>query len=125
MTPRPAPERALPASPLVEVVVALRALLADERRAIARLDLESLDSITARKQAIVDELSRLQAAGAPPGADEARALAAARVDLAASSSLLRTAVAAVDAALGIEQDAGYDRMARRLARTRPMRVVAY
>jgi hypothetical protein len=121
----PAPDRPHPTSPLAEVLIALRALLADERRAVARLDLESLESITARKHDVVEELSRIHAAGVKPGSDEARTIAAARVDLAASSALIKTAVSAVSAALGIEQDVGYDRMARRHARTRPLRTVAY
>lgn len=124
MTSRPAADRP-PTSSLAEVLVALRALLADERRAIARLDLESLESITARKQAIVDELGQLQATGKAPGAEEARAIAAARADLVASSALIGAAVSAVATVLGVEQDGRYDRMARTHARTRPLRTVTF
>lgn len=125
MTARPAPASPRPATPLVEVLDALRAVMADERRAIARLDLESLEAINTRKHALVEELGSLHATGALPTADEARAIAAARVELAASAALLSTAVAAVSAALGLEQDGRYDRLARQHARTRPLRAVAY
>lgn len=125
MTTRPASARPRPTSELVEVLDALRALMADERRAVARLDLESIESIGARKHALVEDLTRLQAAGRRPEPEEARAIAAARLELAASASLIGTAVAAVAAVLGIEADGRYDRLARTHARTRPLRTVAY
>lgn len=125
MSSAPAPDRRPPTSELVEVLDALRAVMADERRAIARLDLESLEAITARKHVVLDELTRLSAAGRTPTADEARAITATRIDLAASASLLGTAVAAVATVLGFEPDDRYDRLARCHARTRPLRVVAY
>ena len=110
---------------MVDVLIALRAVMADERRAIARLDLAALEDLTARKHAVVEDLARLQATGAVPSADDARTIAATRLELAASSSLLGTAVAAVASVLGIESDDRYDRLARCYARTRPLRVVAY
>ncbi len=125
MTHAPAPDRPAPASELAEVLIALRAVMADERRAVARLDLEALETISARKQEVALELARLQAAGRPPSADEARAIGLARAELAASRSLLSTAVAAVGAVLGVEADGRYDRRARCHARTTPFRVVAY
>ena len=121
----PDPERPPPASELAEVLIALRAVMADERRAIARLDPEALETISARKHAVVQDLGRLMAAGQPPTADEARAIELARAELAASRSLLSTAVAAVGAVLGLEPDGRYDRRARCHARTTPFRVVAY
>ena len=125
MSERPAPRATHPTSELVEVLSALRALMADERRAVARLDLESIEAIGARKHALVEDLARLQSSGWRPDADEARAIAATRLELAASSSLLGTAVAAVAAVLGLEADGRYDRLARCQVRTRPLRVVAY
>jgi hypothetical protein len=125
MTSRPAPDRARPASPLSELLAALRAVMADERRAVARLDLESIESIGARKHALAVELARLQATGCRPDPEDARAIAATRLELAASSSLLGTAVAAVAAVLGLEPDDRYDRLARTHVQTRPLRVVAY
>jgi hypothetical protein len=107
------------------VLTALRAVMADERRAVARLDLESIEAIGLRKHALVEDLARLQSAGCRPDPEEARAIAATRLELAASSSLIGTAVAAVAAVLGIETDGRYDRLARCQAQTRPLRVVAY
>lgn len=125
MATTPAPARRRPASELVDLLAALRAVMADERRAVARLDLESIEAIGARKHALLDELARLQAAGHRPDPDEAQAIAATRLELAASSVLIRTAVDAVGALLGLEADGRYDRLARCHAGTRPLRVVAY
>ena len=125
MSDRPAPA-CPPASPLADLLAALRAVMADERRAVARLDLAAIESAAARKQALAEELLRLHGTLAAPTADEARAITAARVELAASMSLLGTAAAAVSAVLGHEPDGGrYDRLARRHSPTGSVRVVAY
>ncbi|HVV85930.1 MAG TPA: hypothetical protein VHE35_22880 [Kofleriaceae bacterium] len=125
MSPGPAPDRPRPTSELVEVLIALRAAMADERRAVAKLDLDSLESITSRKHHAVEELGRLMASGWKPSAEEAEALHATRIDLAASCALIGTARTAVAAVLGLEADDRYDRLARCHARTRPLRAVAY
>lgn len=125
MSPTPAPEPSPPASELARTLVELRAVMADERRAIARLDLAALDEVTARKRAIVDALSGLRARDHRPSPAEAEAIHMARVELAASASLIGAASEAVTSLLGYEADDRYDRLARCHARTRPLRVVAY
>ena len=124
MTPPTAPAPS-PASPaLAEVLRALGAVLAEERRAIARLDVEAIEALTARKQAIVDDLARLHATGATPAPADVHAITAARIELGVSAALVGTALAAVAAVLGYEDDGRYDRQARCQARTRPLRMIA-
>jgi hypothetical protein len=125
VTTQPAPDGPAQTSELVAVADALRALMADERRALARLDVDVLDATTERKQALLEQLAALRAAGQRPTADEARALTAARLELATSAALVGAALTAVGALLGYEPDDRYDRLARCHARTRPLRVVAY
>lgn len=124
MSNAPAPETS-PASELARVLVELRAVMADERRAIARLDLAALDEVTARKRTIVDTLSGLRARQHRPSPVEVEAIHHARVELAASATLIGAASEAVVAMLGFESDDRYDRLARCHARTRPLRVVVY
>ena len=47
-----------PNADLVETLVVLRAVMADERRAISRLDVDAVQALTARKHAIVAALER-------------------------------------------------------------------
>ncbi len=125
MTAQAAHDRPATASALVAVADALRVAMADERRALAALDPVALEAATARKQPLLDELARLHARPERPTPDELRALTAARLEVAASATLVGAALTAVAAMLGYESDDCYDRLARRHTQSRPLRVVAY
>ncbi len=115
---------------LVEILERLRAVMAEERRAIARLDLPVLESLTARKRSLCDELAATAADAGAPGdrGNEDRGLrrlvARTRFELGASAALIAAASEAIAAALGEERDDRYDRSARRHVATRPIRVLA-
>lgn len=124
MSSTPAPDQPPAPSALVEVLATLRTVMAEERRAVAGLDLAAIDALNLRKQAVVDQLAGLHAAGRPPSAAEVSAIAAARVELGVSAALVAAALEAVAAVLGYEPDGRYDRQARRHSSTRPLRVMA-
>jgi hypothetical protein len=118
----PAPS---PAPGLADVLECLRAVMAEERRAISRLDSPALELVTARKRSLCLELEAAQrAAPRPLGAELRRLLVRTQIELGASFVLLQAATEAVAAALGVEQDDCYDRAARRHATTRPLRKIA-
>lgn len=116
MTPRPS-------SPvdLVETLVELRAVLADERRAVARLDLAAVTALTERKHAIVAALEQL--APAPPDGELRRLLTRTRLELAANAALLAAARDGVAAVLGRTPDDCYDRRARRHSASQSLRTL--
>ena len=70
-----------PNADLVETLVVLRAVLADERRAISRLDVDAVQALTARKHAIVAALERH--AATPLDGERRRLMARARLELTA------------------------------------------
>jgi hypothetical protein len=109
---------------LATTLAGLRELLAEERHAIAKLDVALLEALTARKRELVQELG---AAGAGLHAHDpvlGRLIMTARVELGANAALIAAACEAVSAALGIEPSASYGRTARTYATTRPMRIIA-
>jgi hypothetical protein len=111
---------------LVEILESLRAVMAEERRSIARLDMPGLEAITARKRVLCSELSGVIGAGEPsfdPGMR--RLVARVRVELGANAALIAAASEAIASALGVERDDRYDRAARCHTQSRPMRVIAY
>ena len=124
MSSTPAPEQPPAPSALVLVLGALGTVMAEERRAVAALDLAAIESLTVRKQAVADQLAVLHAAGRTASAAEVGAIAAARVELGVSAALVAAALEAVAAVLGYEPDGRYDRQARRQSSTRPLRVMA-
>jgi hypothetical protein len=111
---------------LAEILESLHAVMADERRAIARLDMPALETITACKRVLCTELAAATAAGSTsPSKDERRLLARVRVELGANAALIAAASDAIAAMMGIDRNTGYDRTARSTVTTRPMRVIAY
>jgi hypothetical protein len=109
------------------VVTELGHVLTRERNAIANLDLELLKSAEADKERLAGAIHAILAAGLPT--DPARRdellsqVRRVRNDLHANALLVTAAAEAVRAALGFEEVSGYDRLARRAAPTRPMRVL--
>lgn len=110
-----------PNADLVETLVVLRAVLADERRAISRLDVDAVQALTARKHAIVAALERH--AATPLDGESRRLMARARLELAANAALLNAAKDGVAALLGRTPDDCYDRKARRQSTTQPFRTI--
>ena len=111
---------------LGELLAALRAVMADERRAIARLDAEAIEELTARKHETAEALAaacRSRRTPLEPALE--RQVAVVRAELGASTALIAAAKEAVAAALGREPPTSYDRCARTRAVMRPLRVVAY
>ncbi len=98
--------------PLAEALELLRTIMADERRAIARLDLDAIAELTARKQALAPALTTA-ADRATRDPALARLVVQLRIELGANAALLRAASEAVAVLLGQEPNQGYDRMARR------------
>jgi len=88
----------------------LRALLAEERRAIGKLDHERLAWLAEQKRHLAQQLATVRIADASPAAREI--LAAIQIDAQATAMLANVAAEAVRALLGREQT-GYDRHARR------------
>jgi hypothetical protein len=89
----------------------LRAVFADERAAIAKLDHDALASLFEAKQRLVTELGNLRAKATPDA--ELRALfQTIRVEAHATALLANNANAAINALLGRESS-GYDRRANR------------
>lgn len=110
-----------PAADLVETLVVLRAVMADERRAISRLDLAAVESLTARKHALVEALERH--ATTTLDGEGRRLLARVRLELSANVALLAAAREGVAALLGRTPDDRYDRRARRQTSTEPLRTI--
>lgn len=110
-----------PPTALAEALAALRAVLADERQALASLDVAALDGLTARKEAILAALT--PHAPLTPTTAEARLIVAARVELAANAALLAATTEGVSALLGHGPDERYDRHARCYAATQPLRTM--
>jgi hypothetical protein len=122
-----------PTADLVDTLVVLRAVMADERRAIARLDLAAVDELTARKHAIVAALERHERherherlerpGGVRLDGEARRLLTRTRIELSANAALLAAASEGVAALLGRTPDGRYDRQARCYASTQPLRTI--
>ncbi len=97
---------------LLDILTALRAVLAEERRAIACLSLDALDDLAVRKRELSDALASCRNAGPPPDRDTARLLEVTRVDLGANAALIAAARDAIQHALGIPCGDSYGRSAR-------------
>lgn len=110
-----------PAADLVDTLVVLRAVLADERQAISRLDLAAVESLTARKHALVEALERH--ATTTLDGEGRRLMARVRLELSANVALLAAAREGVAALLGRTPDDRYDRRARRQTSTEPLRTI--
>src|SRR5689334_5796607 len=99
------------------VVTELGGVLIRERNAIANLDLELLKSAEADKERLAGAIQAILRGGLPT--DPARRdellsqVRRVRNDLHANALLVTAAAEAVRAALGFEEVAGYDRLARR------------
>jgi hypothetical protein len=101
----------------------LRAMFADERRAIACLDHARLVQLAEHKLLLSTRLGEARAAAPASIAPQLRMLlAAVRAEAQATAMLASAATEAVRALLGIEQT-GYDRLARRTA-TSSLRLLA-
>ena len=93
----------------------LRAMFADERSAIAKLDHARLVYLAEHKQHLAARLAEARAAAPASIEPQLRmVLAAVRAEAQATAMLANAATEAVRALLGIEQT-GYDRHARRTA----------
>ena len=103
----------------------LRALFAEERAAIAKLDRLRLGQLAELKQDLARRLEEARAQ-APATLDrEVKLLfTAVRAEAHATAMLARAATAAVRALLGIEQT-GYDRRARQLQAAAPRLLTTY
>jgi hypothetical protein len=100
----------------------LRATLAEERRAISRLDHERLEWLAAQKRRVAQQLA--DARTAEPLTPDLRDLfEALRVEVRATAMLARTAAEAVRALLGVESTGGYDRYAKKTTTTGPVRLL--
>ncbi len=110
---------------LVDILDRLRGVMAEERSAISRLDLATLEAITPRKRDLCAELAALRpAALAERDPKLARLVARVRVEIGANAALVAAAGDAIAAALGREEGDRYDRAARIHCDTRPLRVIA-
>lgn len=92
----------------------LQGILADERRAIARLELPTIESLTERKLALIAALSAV-GDHARRDPELARLVNRLRLGVAANASLLATAKEAIAVLLGHDPSPGYDRRARSAA----------
>ena len=88
----------------------LRALLGEERRAIAKLDHERLSWLAEQKRHLGNQLAAITPGTCSPAAKEI--LAAIKLEAQATAMLANIATDAVRTLLGREQT-GYDRRARR------------
>ncbi len=114
-----------PPSSLADVLERLRAVMAEERRAISSLDLTALEAITTRKRSLSDDLAATRSGdGERPSPALRRLIARVRVELGANAALIAAASDAIAAALGVERDDRYDRAARCHSASRPLRVIA-
>lgn len=97
---------------LVEHLTELRTIMAEERRAIARLDLAAIDALTERKRSLAPGLvSAAEQAKKDPAV--ARLVTQVRVEISANSILLAAANEAIAVILGQDPNPGYDHRARR------------
>jgi hypothetical protein len=102
----------------------LRALFADERRAIAELDHARLTYLAEQKQRVATALGELHGAMTMTNAPELKLLLeAVRVEARANAMLAATAGEAVRALLGYEPAAGYNRRAKPIT-NHPLRLIA-
>lgn len=102
----------------------LRALFADERRAIAQLDHARLTYLAEQKQRVANALAELHAGMTTVDAPELKLLLeAVRVEARANAMLAATAGDAVRALLGYEPAAGYNRRAKPIT-NHPLRLLA-
>jgi len=107
---------------LATSLAALRALMAEERRAIAKLDIDALEQLMPRKHELLAALAALRDARDLDPALK-RLIVAARIELGANAALLSAASEAVSAALGLEPPTGHGRSARAFVTTRPLRSI--
>ena len=105
-----------------QVAEELRAAFADERRAIAALDGERLEYLADHKRRCAERLAEL--VGANPNPNVKRLLVAVRAEAQANAALAAIATEAVRAVLGQSSTGLYDRRARSLERTSPIRIIA-
>lgn len=102
----------------------LRALFADERRAITQLDHARLIYLAEQKQRVASALAELQGSMTKTDAPELRLLLeAVRVEARANAMLAATASEAVRALLGYEPASGYNRRAKPVT-NHPLRLIA-
>ncbi len=106
---------------LVEVLAELRGVLAEERDAVARLDHDAVDGLTARKHAIVGALEALPPA--PLDGETRRLVTRARLELAANAALIAVARDGISAVLGHAPGVGYDRRAHRYSESQSLRII--
>jgi hypothetical protein len=92
----------------------LRALFAEERKAIAKLDHDKLAWLAEQKRVVVDRIAAIRPAQPSPALKTL--FEAIRAEARATAMLAATATAAVRALLG-RQVTGYDRHARRTETT--------
>lgn len=110
-----------PAADLVDILVGLREVMADERWAISRLDLAAVQALTERKHTLVEALERH--ATTRLDGEGRRLLARVRLELSANVALVSAARDGVSALLGRMPDDRYDRRARRQSSTAPLRTI--
>lgn len=102
----------------------LRALFADERKAIATLDHAHLTYLAEQKQRVAAALGELHARMTPVDAPELKLLLeAVRIEAGANAILAAAAGDAVRALLGYEPAAGYNRRAKPIS-SHPLRLLA-
>ena len=99
----------------------LRQVFADERRAISTLDHERLSWLADRKRDIAARLGELRPL-LQPNADARALFEAVRVEARATALLASSATRLVQQLLGTEH-AGYDRRARGITTSAPLRTV--
>jgi hypothetical protein len=102
----------------------LRATLAEERKAIARLDHERLEWLAEQKRRVAQQLADARTgAPLPMSPDLKNLFEALRVEVRATAMLARTAAEAVRGLLGVESTGGYDRYAKKTSTTGPVRIL--
>lgn len=99
----------------------LRATLAEERRAISRLDHERLEWLAEQKRRVAQQLADARPESITP--DLRDLFEALRIEVRATAMLARTAAEAVRALLGVESTGGYDRYAKKTTTTGPVRIL--
>ena len=100
----------------------LRAAFADERRAIAALDAERLEWLADHKRRCCARLEELVAGNTSPVIR--RLLTGVRAEAEANAALAAIAADAVRGALGTTSTGTYDRHARTVTRSGPIRIIA-
>ena len=109
------------------VLTALGLVLARERAAIARLDVEQMIAAEDDKRGLAERIAELLRGPMPADADRrielARRVRRAHNELAAQAMLVSAAAEAVRTLLGEGEPSGYDRRARSTSSSRPIRVI--